>query len=118
MFVLRDRQVHEAYARHRIPTAVAQLPTAPHGVTVELRLFCAPAEDGAEALATVRVVFHADACAVETTYDQGRVPAGTPPLLLVSACLAGLYGLWGGPPHFVRLASRLLATEATRLSPN
>lgn len=84
--------------------------------TGDLRLFSATTDEGTRVAATIRVTFPADACAVELTYDEARFATPAPPLLLVAAAVAGIYGLWGGPPHFVRFASRLLAIQAGRLS--
>lgn len=63
-------------------------------------------------------MFHADALAVELAYDEDRFPEPVPPLLLIAAAVAGIYGLWGGPPHFIRFAFCLLAKVASRGSLN
>lgn len=119
MLVLVDdalRRLGVPHSTHQ-PDAVARLWQTPWA-TADLRLFCTPGDDGTHVLATIRVVFPADACAVEVAYDEDRFRDPVPPLLLVAAALAGIYGLWGGPLHFIRFALRVLATAARRLSPN
>lgn len=117
MLVLFDETLGRVGIPHRQPTSVTRLWKTP-ATTVDLRLFCIPENGGVHVLSTVRVVSHADAIAIELTYDEDRFPEPVSPDLLAAACVAGIHKLWGGPGHFIRFAAHLLARTAGRLSLN
>jgi len=118
MIILADAPQAAACAR-RPPAAWARIWDSPQA-QVDLRLFCDPAPEAptTPVLVTVRVRFPADHLAVEILYEQAAVPSPPNVTALAAACLAGLYGLWGGPPHFIRYAAALLAATTVRPCPN